>query len=139
MKVDTHTKVDLENGSPAFAKPVLSDSSFFVGGQQTNLKMDTITSKHLKDKDNHTTCECGNKTIYEYMWSDHNGESNSCPICMVSWQSSQIKALKELVYELSSKSKDETSKAINQKYAELQGCDVDDFIDDIDYSAVGEK
>jgi len=44
-----------------------------------------------------------------------------------------------LVYELSSKSKEETSKAINQKYAELQGCDVDDFIDDIDYSAVGEK
>ena len=62
--------------------------------------METITSKHLKDKDNHTTCECGNKTIYEYVWTDHNGESNSCPICMVSWQSSQIKALKELVYEL---------------------------------------
>ena len=99
--------------------------------------MNTITSKHLKDKDNHTTCECGNKTIYEYMWSDHNGESNSCPLCMVSWQSSQIKALKELVYELSSKSKEETSKAINKKYAEIQGCEVEDFIDDIDYSAVG--
>jgi len=80
-----------------------------------------------------------NKTIYEYMWSDHNGESNSCPLCMVSWQSSQIKALKELVYELSSKSKEETSKAINKKYAEIQGCEVEDFIDDIDYSAVGEK
>lgn len=101
--------------------------------------METITSKHLKDKDNHTTCECGNKTIYEYVWTDHNGESNSCPICMVSWQFSQIKALKELLYELSAKSKEETSKAINQKYAELQGCDVDDFIEDIDYSAVGEK
>jgi hypothetical protein len=28
MKVDTHTKVDLENGSPAFAKPVLAAVPF---------------------------------------------------------------------------------------------------------------
>ncbi len=101
--------------------------------------MEKITSKHLKDKDNHTTCECGNKTIYEYMWLDHSGESNSCPLCMVEWQTSQINALKELIYELSSKSKEETSKAINQKYADLQGCSIDDFIRDIDYSLVGEK
>lgn len=82
--------------------------------------MSTITSKHLKDNDNHITCDCGNKTIYEYMWSDLNGESTSCPLCMVNWQLSQIKALKELLYELSSKSKEETSNAINQKYAEIQ-------------------
>lgn len=101
--------------------------------------METITSKHLKDKDNHTGCECGNKTIYEYMWTDANRESQSCPLCMVEWQSSQIKAMKELLYELSSKSKDETAKAISQKYAELMMCEVDDFIDDIDYSALEEK
>lgn len=98
--------------------------------------METIKSKHLKDKDNHTSCECGNKTIYEYVWADYRGESQSCPLCMVEWQSSQIKALKELVYELSSKSKEETSKAINKKYAELMMCEVDDFIDDIDHSSI---
>jgi len=31
MKVDTHTKVDLENGSPAFAKPVLYAGADFGG------------------------------------------------------------------------------------------------------------
>lgn len=101
--------------------------------------MKTITSKHLKDKDNHTSCECGNKTIHEYMWTDVNGDSQSCPLCMVEWQGSQIKALKELIYELSSKSKDETAKAINQKYAELMMCEVDDFIDDVDYSLLAKK
>lgn len=58
---------------------------------------------------------------------------------MVEWQGSQIKALKELIYELSSKSKDETAKAINQKYAELMMCEVDDFIDDVDYSLLAKK
>ena len=101
--------------------------------------METITSKHLKDKDNHTSCECGNKTIYEYMWSDVNGESQSCPTCMVEWQSSQIKAMKELLYELSSKNKEETASAINKKYAELMMCEVEDFIDDVDYSALAKK
>lgn len=55
---------------------------------------------------------------------------------MVEWQSSQIKAMKELLYELSSKSKKETANAINQKYAELMMCEVDDFIDEVDYSVL---
>jgi hypothetical protein len=55
---------------------------------------------------------------------------------MVEWQSSQIKALKEMIYELSSKSKEETANAINQKYAELMCCEVEDFIDDVDYSKI---
>jgi len=104
------------------------------------MKMLEITSKHLRDKDNHTSCECGNKTIYEYMWTDSNGDSQSCPICMVEWQGSQIKALKKLLYELSSKSQEETAKAINGTYAKLMGCDMEYLTDnDIDYSALVEK
>jgi len=32
MKVDTHTKVDLGNGSPAFAKPVLYEVPTYLAG-----------------------------------------------------------------------------------------------------------
>jgi hypothetical protein len=38
---DLHTKVDLENGSPAFAKPVL-----YEGG----ISRTTLSSKHVKEK-----------------------------------------------------------------------------------------
>lgn len=98
--------------------------------------MEKITRKHLSDKNNHVGCECGNLTIYEYSWSDWNGEYNNCPSCMVEWQSQQIKAMKTLVYELSTKSKEETSKLINSKYAEIMGVHVCDFEDDIDFSII---
>lgn len=91
--------------------------------------MKKVKSAQLKDKDNHTSCECGNKTIYEYVWTDVNGESQSCPLCMVNWQSLQIKAMKELLYQLSHKSKEETAQAINQKYAEIMLCELEDIID----------
>jgi len=61
--------------------------------------METITSEHLSNKDNHTGCECGNQTIYDYVWSANDDGSQSCPLCMVSWQSEQIKAMKELIYK----------------------------------------
>lgn len=96
--------------------------------------MKTITSKQLSDKDNHTSCECGNKTIYEYSWSSDDGET-ICPKCMVAWQEDQIKALKELLYELSPLNKNKTAKAINQKYADFMGVDLEYFEDmNIDYS-----
>src|SRR5688572_914606 len=94
-----------------------------------------ITSEHLSDSENHINCECGNKTIHEYSWSDENG-ATSCPTCMVEWQSSQIKAMKELLYDLSSKSKEETALAINKKYARLMGIEISDFDDEMDFSAV---
>lgn len=84
----------------------------------------TITSEHLSDDANHTTCECGNETIYEYVWSDDDG-NQSCPLCMTDWQSSQIKAMKKLVYELSSFDKETTALQIKKKYAEIMGCDVE--------------
>lgn len=98
--------------------------------------MGNITSKDLRSKDNHVNCECGNTTIYEYSWSDHNGEYQNCPTCMVEWQSSQVKILKELLYKLSKESKETTSQLINEKYAKLMGIDVEDFEDDIDYSLI---
>ena len=98
--------------------------------------METITSAHLQDQGNHTQCECGNATIHEYAWTDVSGDTQSCPLCMVEWQGDQIRALKQLVFELLSKSKAETANAINAKYAELMGCDVEDFIEDIDYSVL---
>jgi len=79
--------------------------------------MENITTNDLKDEGNHTSCECGNITIYEYSWGNDDGNT-SCPSCMVEWQRNQIKALKELLYELSSKTKEETAEAINKKYAE---------------------
>lgn len=98
--------------------------------------METVTSKKLRDKDNHTICECGNKTIYEYAWDNQDGET-SCPKCMVDWQWEQIDALRKLIYEISSKSKEETSKAINTKYAEIMGVDMEYFEDHgIDYSMI---
>jgi hypothetical protein len=88
------------------------------------------------EKDNHTTCECGNKTIYDYSWSNDDGET-SCPLCMVAWQGEQITGLKKLLYELSSKSKDETAAHINQLYAEIMGVDMEYFTDmELDYSEV---
>lgn len=96
--------------------------------------MSEITSKNLTNKANHTTCECGNITIHEYSWCDDN-DCKSCPLCMVEWQSEQIKAMKELVYELSSKSKDETAVEINKKYAEFMIVDLEYLNDnDIDFS-----
>ena len=94
---------------------------------------ETITSEHLSDDANHTQCECGNQTIYEYVWSDDNG-CNSCPHCMVDWQSQQINKMKELIYELSPKSKEETAKLINKKYAKIMGIEIGDFSDDMDFS-----
>lgn len=85
----------------------------------------TITSEHLADDANHTQCECGNQTIGKYSWSNDSGQS--CPLCMVSWQLGQIKAMKELVYNLSPKNKEETAKEINKKYAKLLGCDLEWF------------
>lgn len=93
-----------------------------------------ISAEHLTDKANHTECECGNKTIYDYSWSDPNSGCQSCPVCMVDWQASQIKALKELIYEISKLNESETSKSINEKYASLMGISIDDFDDDVDYS-----
>ena len=98
--------------------------------------MKNITSKYLKDKDNHTTCECGNKTIYEYSWDNHNGDSTSCPLCMVSWQADQIKGLKELVHEISPLSTTRTSALMNEKYAKVAGVSVEDLDEDFDYSKI---
>lgn len=98
--------------------------------------MKIITSKYLSDKNNHTTCECGNKTIYDYSWSSDNG-SVSCPSCMVAWQSQQIRAMKELVYKISSKSKEETATDINKMYAKIMDVDMEYLIDmDYDFSKI---
>src|SRR5690606_41948669 len=81
-------------------------------------------------------CECGNKTIYEYAWDNQDGQT-SCPACMVAWQWEQIDALRKLIYELSPKSKEETTKAINGKYAEIMGDDMEYFEDEgLDYRKV---
>lgn len=98
--------------------------------------MENVTSKDLRDKDNHVECECGNKTIHEYNWPDQSGECNNCPVCMVDWQTSQIKILKELIYELSPESKEKTAALINEKYAKMIGIAVEDFEDEIDYSLI---
>ena len=90
--------------------------------------MEKITSEHLLNEDNHTSCECGNTTVYDYSWNNDDGDT-SCPLCMVDWQSEQIKALKELLFELSSKSKKETAKSINQKYADFMLVDLEYFKD----------
>lgn len=93
-----------------------------------------VTSADLINEDNHTSCECGNKTIYQYVfWSDDH-DCQSCPLCMVSWQQAQIKAMKELIYALSPKTKEETALEINKKYAEIMVIDIEDFDEDMDYS-----
>lgn len=81
-------------------------------------------------------CECGNTTIQEYNWTDPSGECNNCPTCMVDWQTSQIRILKELIYELSRESKERTSVLINEKYAKMIGISVEDFEEDVDYSLI---
>lgn len=90
--------------------------------------MKIITSNYLSDKNNHTTCECGNKTIYDYSWISDNG-SVSCPSCMAAWQGQQIRAMKELVYEVSSKSNEETAEMINKRYAKIMDVDMEYFTD----------
>lgn len=98
--------------------------------------METITSKILRDKENQTGCECGNKTIHEYSWSNDDGQT-ICPLCMVAWQCEQIRGLKKLVFELSSKSKEETATAINELYAKILGVDMEYFEDQgFDYSRI---
>lgn len=94
-----------------------------------------ITSEHLCDSENHTTCECGNKTIHEYSWSSNDG-LESCPTCMVEWQSQQIQELKKLLYKLSSKNHELTALEIKQMYASMYGIDVSDLDPDTNYSEV---
>lgn len=95
--------------------------------------MSEITSEHLTDKDNHVECQCGNITTFEYGWTNIEGEW-SCPLCMVDWLGSQVKAMKQLLYALSPKSKEETALEINKKYAEIMTIDVEDFDEDMDFS-----
>jgi len=97
----------------------------------------TITVETLTDLDNHTTCECGNKTIYEYVWTDPNGDSESCPLCMVAWMGMQIDAMKELIYQQSMLSPENTAIVINQKYAEIMGTDMEYLMyHELDFSKV---
>lgn len=93
-----------------------------------------ISTEHLTDDSNHRECECGNKTINEYSWEDPESGCVSCPQCMVDWQSSQIKALKKLIYEKSVFNDADTARFINEKYANLMGVSIEDFDDEMDYS-----
>ena len=95
--------------------------------------MKTIKAEHLINEDNHVNCECGNVTIDNYSWSSSDG-STSCPICMVNWQSEQIKAMKQLIYSLSPLRKEEVDRHINKKYAEMMGVRLSDFDDEMDFS-----
>lgn len=98
--------------------------------------METITSKILRKKENQTECECGNKTIYQYSWSNGDGQT-ICPLCMDAWRGDQIIGLKKLVYELSSKSKEETAAKINEMYAHIMGVDMEHLNDmEFDYSEI---
>jgi uncharacterized Zn finger protein (UPF0148 family) len=100
---------------------------------------ETITPEALADPDNLTECECGNTTHYEYSASTDSGEV-SCPVCMMSWQGQQIEAMKILVYELSPKSREETARMINEKYAKIMGVDME-YMESMeyDYSKVNEE
>lgn len=96
--------------------------------------MEEITSEHLADKGNQTTCECGNITIHEYSWDSTEGDSTSCPSCMVEWMSEQIKEMKSLVYDLSIETDEKTALEINKRYAKIMGISIDDFNEDMDFS-----